>query len=396
MHRACTQNTPKTTTHSTDNKKTHTSSFHAETHAVGPRPTPPPAARSVATMSELCARDAFRFDFLASIALCAACGLAVAVFGTHRPPPQHPVCEPEHMRAIVIGDVHGCARELRALLRRVKIKPECDYIYFVGDIIGKGPDSIGALREVRALTLDPAMHVEAVQGNHEAGFLRWLDNRVRDGSFAGSEERRELAAKLSSDEFMWLRERPLHVSLPEEFGHVAVVHAGFQPGTPANEQTRDTMLTIRSINANGTASSLPGRGDGWAAKWRGPQHVIFGHDARRQLQKHPFATGIDSGAVYGNKLTALVLRPLPNRTSYTAAIRPLHGGRLLQVSPHRGSCARRGAYGHSSTPNAVAATPGATQAPSSSRHGGVAGGRRRGTGRGRAKRHAGRKVKGTD
>ena len=277
--------------------------------------------------SFFCARDAYRFDFLASIALCAACGLAVALLGPSRPQPQQPVCT-EGVRAIVVGDVHGCARELRALLRRLKIRTACDYIYFVGDIIGKGPDSVGALREVRSLTLNPAMHVEAVQGNHEAGFLRWLDNRVRDGSFTGSEERRELAAKLSSDEFTWLRERPLHVPLPKEFGNVVVVHAGFQPG--AAQQTRDTMLTIRSLNANGTASALPGLGDGWAAQWRGPAHVVFGHDARRQLQKHPFATGIDSGAVYGNKLTALVLRPVSNQTSHPAS-RPYHGGRLLMA-----------------------------------------------------------------
>jgi hypothetical protein len=75
---------------------------------------------------------------------------------------------------------------------------------------------------------------------------------------------------------------------------------------PLAEQKREHLLNLRSIDDDGHPSKrIEGRP--WGSVWRGPEHVVFGHDAVRGLQRHPHATGLDTGCVYGRELTALIL-----------------------------------------------------------------------------------------
>jgi Calcineurin-like phosphoesterase len=199
------------------------------------------------------------------------------------------------MRTLIVGDVHGCLDELLALLARVGRAPG-DRVVLVGDLCAKGPDSAGVVRWARASGAD------AVLGNHDAHVLRAVRGEAKVGP-----AHRAVAETLGTADIAWLELRPLWLRLDgaAERPHV-VVHGGLVPGIPLEQQTRDHLLNLRSITALGEPSK---RIDGvpWASLWRGPEHVVFGHDAVRGLQRHPFATGLDTGCVYGRELTALVL-----------------------------------------------------------------------------------------
>jgi diadenosine tetraphosphatase ApaH/serine/threonine PP2A family protein phosphatase len=202
------------------------------------------------------------------------------------------------MRTVIVGDVHGCLDELLALVGRCGDARDTRYV-MVGDLVAKGPDSQGVVQWARETG------VAAVLGNHDAHVLRL---RTKDGVVdpgAGKPHHASVAQSLGSADWQWLEARPLWLNLDDDSPHL-VVHGGLIPGVPLEKQERTHLLNLRSITADGLPSK---RLDGapWASLWRGPPHVVFGHDAVRGLQRHPWATGLDTGCVYGRELTALVL-----------------------------------------------------------------------------------------
>ncbi len=93
-----------------------------------------------------------------------------------------------------------------------------------------------------------------------------------------------------------------------------MVHAGVVPGVPIERQSPRALMYMRGLDQAGQPVERRGH-ELWGASYRGPPHVVFGHNALDELQLHPAATGLDTGAVYGGRLTALVLaegaRPPP-------------------------------------------------------------------------------------
>lgn len=201
-------------------------------------------------------------------------------------------------RCIFIGDVHGCLDELQNLLKKVSAS-SADRVVLVGDMVAKGPDSQGVV----ALARESGF--EAVLGNHDDAVLRYRRELNARVPLTLKPVHLEVAKSLKEEDFRWLEALPLSIRVPEQ--EVVVVHAGVVPGKPLEAQKREDLLTMRTLREDGTASSRLEDGDLWPLRYRGPEHVVFGHNAISGLQRSSFATGLDTGCVYGLALTALVL-----------------------------------------------------------------------------------------
>jgi diadenosine tetraphosphatase ApaH/serine/threonine PP2A family protein phosphatase len=205
----------------------------------------------------------------------------------------------EPARHLIIGDIHGCLAEFERLLRLAELGPD-DVIISVGDLVAKGPDSQGVVALARE------RKVLSVRGNHDEAVLRH-----RGATLAGNEPpplkraHRAVVESLKEEDWQYLAATPLWLRLPA-FG-VLVVHAGMVPGVSVEQQKPEDLLTMRAVKPDGSASSKLEEGPRWASLWQGPERVIFGHDAVSGLQIERFATGLDTGCVYGGALTAVLL-----------------------------------------------------------------------------------------
>ena len=210
-------------------------------------------------------------------------------------------------RTLVIGDVHGCLDELESLVKACGVAAG-ERLVLAGDLVGKGPDSHGVIafaREHGAL---------GVLGNHDASAVK-----RRMGPWEPFEKWAFLRT-FSREDWAYLESLPLFLRLGRDH---AVVHGGAMPGVPLERQKREHLLCLRSIPPTGEGTSRLLQDHPWAAKWKGPEHLVFGHDALRGYQRYPFATGLDTGCVYGGQLTALELPgqrivQVPARRRYVA------------------------------------------------------------------------------
>ena len=224
------------------------------------------------------------------------------------------------MRFIVVGDVHGCNVELDALLDRLA----------VGDLVAKGPNSRLVLRTAREIGASIAL------GNHEERMLEARAARQEGRPLPKLDATHaSLLEELSDEEWALLASLPRWVDLDAK---LRVVHAGIVPGIPMAAQDPHHLTHLRSISESGEPSMK--WGPPWGALYQGPPHLVFGHNARKDPQLHPDATGLDTGCVYGGALTALVvpkgsLPPGPLERRDALAVEPArrayasYGGPLL-------------------------------------------------------------------
>jgi hypothetical protein len=215
-------------------------------------------------------------------------------------------------RTLIVGDLHGCAQEFDDLLTLLRYAQGVDRLVLVGDLVARGPDSAGVIDRAAKYG------AEAVRGNHDEKVLSWWRVAQRAGRRRASQlvplsEKHEQVVRTLRPEHYKLLDS-LHWTLPLPAHGILVVHAGVDPTRPPEETPRDLMVSIRSVDEQGAATRKL-LGTPWARVWPGPQHVVFGHDARRNLQLEANATGLDTGCCYGRALSALVLdenEPIPS------------------------------------------------------------------------------------
>jgi len=219
---------------------------------------------------------------------------------------------------LIVGDVHGCPVELEALLEKVGFSTGKDRLVFVGDLVARGPDTPGVLALVRRLG------ARVVRGNHEEKLLAWR----RRAKPLGAEHAR-VAKELSEDDWRTVEATSLWIDLPQH--GIRVVHAGVVPGIAPERTPPEALLKMRTLDTRGRWSDEPDAGALWGSRYEGPPHVVFGHYARAEPQFHEWATGIDTGCVYGGRLTGAVLaegQRMPHGDAARAMLRSVRARRV--------------------------------------------------------------------
>jgi serine/threonine protein phosphatase 1 len=205
------------------------------------------------------------------------------------------------MGLYAIGDLHGCPEELEILLDHVA-PGAADRLVFLGDYVDRGPGVRTLITRLLRLREGSAATV-FLRGNHEDMLLDYLG---LPGRYAGVYLANGGAATLASYRIppgvvgraaaALLPADHLQFLLALEWSYVAdrflFVHAGIRPGVPLAEQEEEDLIWIREEFFT-RAHDLP-------------YTVVYGHSPQREVRLGlPFHVGLDTGLVYGNKLSCL-------------------------------------------------------------------------------------------
>jgi serine/threonine protein phosphatase 1 len=205
-------------------------------------------------------------------------------------------------RFFIVGDIHACPQELDTLLTALELQPE-DHVVFLGDYIDRGPDARAVVDLLLGMRADAVCQLTFLKGNHEDMFLDFLGFPGRYGEaflvnggvptlgsygLLRSIEGKEATAQLPPNHLDFYRTlETVYVN-----GDTLCVHAGVNPLRPFDQQTDEERLWIRQ--------------DFILHPHDFPYTVVFGHTPHREVFFDlPYKIGIDTGLVYGGKLSCL-------------------------------------------------------------------------------------------
>jgi polynucleotide kinase-phosphatase len=240
----------------------------------------------------------------------------------------------------LIGDVHGCASELRTLLTELGWEiaydgeravgashPEGRMAVFVGDLVDRGPDTPGVLRLVMGMVA--AGTAMCVSGNHEAKLVRALRGAKVTVSHGLAESLAQLEGE--SDEFRsaalaFMDGLISHYVLDD--GRLVVAHAGLKEAYHGRASGRVRAFALYGDTTGETDDyGLPVRYP-WAQEYRGQAMVVYGHTPVPTAEWVNNTICLDTGVVFGGALTALryperEIVSVPAEQEWYEPVRPL-------------------------------------------------------------------------
>ncbi len=193
-------------------------------------------------------------------------------------------------KIVVIGDVHGCYDELLLMMDKINNSiHEFEHIVFVGDYIDRGPKSKEVFNYVQDIP-----NVVMLKGNHEdmmcdhilrGHFSSWLLN---GGGATGQSY--DFDEDKMYDDALIMDKLPLYF----QFGRVIVSHAGIDPTLELEDQSAGQLIWDRDhVGYNG--------------QYVNNYFSVFGHTPVNEIMTMRNQLGIDTGCVFGYKLSAVVL-----------------------------------------------------------------------------------------
>ncbi len=204
----------------------------------------------------------------------------------------------DNKKTFIVGDIHGCSNMLKDLVDKIEWNPNSDSLIFIGDYIDRGDDAKGVVDYILELK-ERSSRVQCLLGNHEQIFQDYLSGintevfLINGGSSTlrsyENERDNDNSPLIPSDHLEFFSSLLPVIELEEYY----IVHAGFRPYVPVKDQSLLDMLWIRDEFILSTYDF--------------GKKIIFGHTPFNEPLIMKNKIGIDTGAVYGNRLTCIEL-----------------------------------------------------------------------------------------
>jgi protein phosphatase len=223
----------------------------------------------------------------------------------------------EHGPFDIVGDVHGCYDELLELLELLGYQPDGNAIHrhpagrqliFVGDLVDRGPKIVATVTLIWRMV--EAGVAFCVPGNHDNKLLRYLRGRPVQVNHGLDASIAEIEALPASERVSWVEAYELFIGglgshLILNNGRLVVAHAGIREDDHGRDSPRIRAFTLYGSPTGETdENGLPIRLN-WAADYTGAAAVVYGHTPIAEPAWQNNTINIDTGCVFGGRLTAL-------------------------------------------------------------------------------------------